>query len=233
MPTRPHFRLTKRTSQRELGTHDAVRLPKIHPNLFLSSMAAAERVVGSNVSKFCIAGKPVSAYMGRDHARHSNSAAGRRQLAATQSYVVANDTLAIDQAKFDRIFKLAAQYIQDVIHDRLTLVHCFAGINRSTTSIIAWWIMFGDKSGRCDYSGSDSETDSDDSGFDSDDSGSYIRTVPGCFTEWTQLRDYIRDLNRQYRNKPALSNPQFEKLLHGFNAKYNSETGSERKHKRN
>jgi hypothetical protein len=223
MPASQQFRLSRSASQQSLGKRDAVRLPKIHPNLFLSSHQAAERVIGSNVSKVCVAGRPVSDYMRNHHAEHHGNPETQHDLAATQSYIVASDTLLMDQPKFDKIFKLGAEYIEQSIHDRLTLVHCWAGINRSTTSILTWWIMFGDRGGgrgggRGCGSGSDNSDLSDDSDYsdtDDDDDGD-DDGEGGNFSDWTQVRDYIRRMNTRYRGTPALTNPRFEQLLHGF-----------------
>lgn len=213
------LRLTERASQKWLGKNNIVRLPKIHRNLFLSDMSAAKRVTGSNVSKFCVAGRPVSDYMREDHANMHGNFSRQHDLAATQSYVVAADTLAMSQERFDKIFKLAADYIEQTIHDRFTLVHCFAGINRSVTSIIAWWILYGQHNSHSGSGyGSDTSDDDSDSGYDtSDTEGS---DGAPHFSHWTQVRDYIRQMNERWRGVPALINPKFEELLHKFNDAY-------------
>jgi hypothetical protein len=234
--TKTKIRITGRTSQAELGRNDIVRLRRIHPHLYLSSQAAAERVTGSNVSKFCVAGKPVSNYMRADYAALHGTPGGHKELAASQSYIVAADTLMMSQAKFDKVFRLAARFIEDAIHDRPTLVHCHAGINRSTTAIIAWWIIFGQHAGkprarrrRAGDDGEDTGTDTDedtDTADESDETGetdesgesgeSDADVFVSDFQDWTQVRDYIRKMNRSVRGAPALINPRFEDLLHGF-----------------
>lgn len=213
--TRPRFELDDEQTQSWLGKQDIVRLPKIHPNLYLASHAAAKRIDGMNISKFCIAGKSVSDYM-REHYqdRHGHDEE-QKKLAATQSYIVAADTLMMNQRKFNKIFKLAANYIEQSIHKRKLVVHCYAGINRSTTSIIAWWILYGQ------YKSNASDTDSDySSGEETDESVESVESNSRTFTDWTQLRDYIRKMNMRYRGVPALINPRFEQLLHGFNNSY-------------
>jgi len=90
------------------------RLSAVENMLILTSHKGATKVIGSNVSKFGIAGKP-----------------------ASLSYIVIGDTLAIHPNKFMQVMNAAADKIEQTIHDRITIVHCFAGINRSTTSILA------------------------------------------------------------------------------------------------
>jgi len=137
------IRLNNNVPQHILSDYDIVRLPKIHSNLYLSSAAGSTLVKGDNVSKFCIAGKPVSDYMRQDFEELAYTE-DADDLAKTQAYVVVGDTLNISQCKFNNIFNKAADYIEETIHERPTIVHCHAGINRSTTAILAWFIKYGE-----------------------------------------------------------------------------------------
>ncbi len=146
-----------------------MNLPLIHPNLYLGDLEDAKRWPGATV---CVAGK-----------------ATIREGVPTYS-VVLDDTLDIDPIRFLRSMEMAAFYIHEALmmYPKV-LVHCFAGINRSVSALVAYTTIYGPS--RC-----------------------LVRAV-GCLRKPRDTIKYIRAMNRRFRDVDTLTNTTFASLLTG------------------
>ena len=150
---------------------DAVHLRKIHPRLYLCSKQGSQAVSGPNIANVTVAGESTVEFL-----RHHPS--------AYRAYVIASDTMAMRYDEFVSVFEKGS----DLLHKALrkgyhTMLSCYAGINRSVTTILMYVIRHTNK-------------------------------------DWTEARDYIRDMNKQHRRLPALTNSTFERYLFRYAKQY-------------
>lgn len=131
------LRLQRNTTNSDIAGEDIVHLPDIHPHLFLCSSRVAKRLQGSNLSVICVARRKTCSYMKEKYQKLNKQ---RNLLPARQSFVEVDDDPRLDKDVFFDVFDSAADYIEQSIRKRVTVVHCHAGINRSVTAILAWLI---------------------------------------------------------------------------------------------
>ena len=110
--------------------YDVVSLSEIHPNLYLASHRSAVKIGGKNVANIAIAGESTIKYM----KTHNSEFRG---------YVILPDTnneSIITEEVFRKVFDKAADMINKSlnIYKLKTVVHCYAGINRSSTAIVRY-----------------------------------------------------------------------------------------------
>ena len=115
---------------------DAVHLPQIHKRLYLASLDGARQLGGKDVATICVAGRETCSYMKKHPSKY-------------RAYIIAADTTFMDLRTFKRVFNHAAELIRDQLNQgRYVIVHCYAGINRSVTSILRYIQLFTNKDWR-------------------------------------------------------------------------------------
>lgn len=148
-----------------------MNVPLIHPKLYLGDLEDSKRWrrggVGATV---CVAG------------RHTI------EEARPTYAVLLDDRLDVDPVNFDRAMQLAAFYIREalMLHPRV-LVHCYAGVNRSVSALVAYTKLYGPK--RC-----------------------IVRAV-GCLRRPQDTMDYLTTMNARNRGVHTLTNSTFASLL--------------------
>jgi len=104
---------------------DIVCLHKIHPCLFLASLQGARQQTGK-IAHVCVASDATCRYQ-KDH---------DSDYRAT---ILVDDTTQMGEETFQRKFDKAAYCIHKCLtYEKQTVVHCYAGINRSVTSILRY-----------------------------------------------------------------------------------------------
>lgn len=108
-----------------MSTCDIVHLPWIHANLYLGSMDAANNpACTGNMNIVCVA-----------NGNTCNNCAGD----ACTGVIQAND-VPMDRNTFDTFTRPASEALDTSLSKGPTLVHCYAGINRSSASIARYAI---------------------------------------------------------------------------------------------
>ena len=86
-----------------------------------------------DVATICVAGRETCSYLKNHPSKY-------------RAYVVAADTTFMNIHQFQRVFDRAAELIRDQLSQgRYVVVHCYAGINRSVTSILRYMQLYTNK----------------------------------------------------------------------------------------
>lgn len=145
-----------------------LRLDAIHPRLYIGDLEDALKFKGTTV---CVAGKSTCARASADFS------------------VLLDDLESVGEDEFRTKMALAARKIHAALNDRSknkVLVHCYAGINRSASAIVAYALMY--TAPRC-----------------------LVRAV--CLKGPAEIIDYIRFKNKTRRDLPAVTNRSFDGYL--------------------
>lgn len=144
-----------------------MNVPLIHPKLYLGDLKDAKRWRDATV---CIAG-----------------AETLREASPTYG-IHLEDRVDIDPDVFLRAMVAASACIREalMIYPRV-LVHCYAGINRSVSALVAYTALYGPK--RC-----------------------LVRAV-GCLRTPQDTIDYLRRMNATRRGVATMTNTRFASLL--------------------
>ena len=144
-----------------------MNVPLIHPKLYLGNLQDAKRWRDATV---CIAGTETL-----------------KEARPTYG-VYMEDRVDIDPVVFARAMRAAAACIREalMIYPRV-LVHCYAGINRSVSALVAYTSRYGPK--RC-----------------------LVRAV-GCLRTPRDTIEYLRMMNGTRRGVATMTNPRFVSLL--------------------
>lgn len=118
------------------STVDGVHLPRIHNKLILCSKAGSKMLSGQDVANITVAGPSTVQFL-----KHHPS--------AYRAYVIAGDTHLMSYRHFKDVFERASS----LLHKALTngywvALSCFAGINRSVTTILLYVIRYTNKDWR-------------------------------------------------------------------------------------
>ena len=98
----------------------------IHPNLYLTCMEGAMRYQGQNIAIVAAGTRNVTDYM-----KHHDS--------FYRAFVIADDTPHMCQDDFVSIFGVGADLLHKALGlNKITLLHCRAGINRSVALALAY-----------------------------------------------------------------------------------------------
>jgi hypothetical protein len=115
------------------STVDAVHLPKIHPKLILCSKAGSQMLSGKDVANITVAGESTVQFL-----KHHPS--------AYRAYVIASDTHDMSYRRFVDIFERSSSLLHKALQNRYWVaLSCYAGINRSVTTILIFVIRFTNK----------------------------------------------------------------------------------------
>lgn len=129
----PHDHPATQLMHTPLPHHRPVSLGKIHPNLFLGNVDAARHVARGTTpiqNLVCVASRATCQYP---------VAPGIEQYAFDTDIP---DALRMSQREFESFTTPAAQWIREALQRGPTLVHCYAGINRSVASIVAYAMVY-------------------------------------------------------------------------------------------
>lgn len=147
-----------------------MNVPLIHPKLYLGSLEDARRLRHlEGWCTVCIAGESTMARAQPDYG------------------VLMDDTEEMSAGTFWRAMRLAVACIDEALqlHPRV-LVHCYAGINRSVSALVAYALARGPY--RC-----------------------VVRAL--CMRSADDVIKYLRTLNKAKRGVDALTNRTFASLL--------------------
>ena len=112
---------------------DAVHLEKIHPRLYLCSKRGSKAVSGQNVANITVAGEATVGFL-----RHHPS--------GYRAYVIAGDTMLMGYGEFVEVFEKGSDLLRKALKKGYhTMLSCYAGINRSVTTILMYVIRYTDK----------------------------------------------------------------------------------------
>jgi predicted protein tyrosine phosphatase len=114
---------------------DYAHLSKIHPNLFLTNIVGANDSVKQttyNIRSIVCTAAPqtCSNEMFRGHHR---------------AFPYTFPDAAMSCEKFEQYVRQAAKWIHEEVNTGPTVVHCYAGINRSVASIVAYGLLYRGK----------------------------------------------------------------------------------------
>lgn len=143
---------------------DCVRLPKIHKHLYLCSKNGSQRVTGKNIANITVASEATVDFL-------------KYHKSEYRAFVIAKDTINMTYTQFKQIFEKASSLLDQALQRNYKVfLSCYAGINRSVTTIVMYVILYTKLPVR--------------------------KTI-----------EYIRNMNKQHRDLPALTNPVFEEFL--------------------
>lgn len=112
------------------STIDAVHLTKIHPKLILCSKAGSQLLSGKDVANITVAGETTVKFL-----KHHPS--------AYRAFVIASDTHDMSYTEFKHIFERASALLNKaLLCDFWVALSCYAGINRSVTTILMYVIRY-------------------------------------------------------------------------------------------
>lgn len=115
---------------------DAVSLPLIHPKLILCSKRGSQMITGKNVANITVAGRATVRFLKNHDSDY-------------RAYVIANDTHQMSYTSFKTIFEKASELLNlALMNDYYVALSCYAGINRSVTTILMYVIRFTDQDWR-------------------------------------------------------------------------------------
>ena len=143
---------------------DCVKLSKIHKQLYLCSKDGSQRVTGKNIANITVASEATVDFL-------------KYHPSEYRAYVIAKDSTDIKYTQFKQIFEKAALLLNRALQKKYNVfLSCYAGINRSVTTILMYVILYTELPVR-------------------------------------KMIEYIRNMNKQHRNLPALTNPKFQEFL--------------------
>ena len=109
-------------------TCDIINLPKIHRNLYLGSAKAARTCAPSHMQILCVA--------------NGSTCDSCRGELCTGSFSNVPDDFFMSKRAFDSFTIPAAKKLEQALNKGPTLVHCYAGINRSCSVIAKYAMMY-------------------------------------------------------------------------------------------
>tara|TARA_B100001093_G_scaffold200892_1_gene192990 strand:+ start:3847 stop:4350 length:504 start_codon:yes stop_codon:yes gene_type:complete len=118
---------------------DAVLLDRIHKRLILCSAKGSQMLVGNQFANITVASKETSRFL-ITHPSYYRAA------------VWVNDTHNISYRDFVTIFEIASDLLHNALSNKknlYTALSCYAGINRSTTTVLMYCIRQGLDFDRC------------------------------------------------------------------------------------
>lgn len=134
---RPHLARKSLADPRE-AYRQPVCLPDIDPNLWLGNLDAARRAASGDLpfdAIVCTASTRTCA--------HAFDATGALRPGSSAFEMDFPDSPYIDEEAFYAFVSRAAAWIhRDLSRGRRTLVHCYAGMNRSAASVVAYCLLY-------------------------------------------------------------------------------------------